>query len=213
MDQINLIHNISFLTPTIKLKELLLLEHIEVNPDTTQKEMARVISAAPSMVNVYLNEYEENKYIKREYISARTVKYIITPEGLKRKNFLLITYLHELLKLYNLAGDKVEGFLKELEGKGYKKVLLYGAGEVGETILGMIKKREDSLLKVVAVIDDDESLKNEEILDFKIIRREDIKEYDHDALVITSYTYEDEIMSKLKQMDYPDEKTKRFFSG
>lgn len=189
-----------------------MLQHIENSPDTTQKEMAEIINAAPSMVNVYLNEYEEKDYIKREYISAKIVKYIITTEGLKRKNYLSITYLHELLKLYKLAQENVESFLNELEDKGYRNILLYGAGEVAETILGIVKDRNDKLLKVVAVIDDDASKTSKEILGFKIITRKDIKDYDHTVVVITSYTFEDEIMERLKEIDYPMERVRRFFS-
>ncbi|HHX61805.1 MAG TPA: hypothetical protein GX707_14045, partial [Epulopiscium sp.] len=186
--------------------------HMEVNPDTTQKEMARVIGAAPSMVNVYLNEYEAKKYIVREYISARTVKYRVTAEGLKRKNYLLITYLHELLKLYKLAENNVEGFLGELEEKGYRKILLYGAGEVAETILGIIGAREEGLLEVVAVLDDKKIKHHKEILGYKIISRDEIQDYGHDAVVITSYTFEDEIMEKLKEINYPMSRVRRFFS-
>lgn len=212
VDVIDLINNISFLTPTIKLKELLLLQHIEENPDTTQKKMASVINAAPSMVNVYLNKYEENKYIKREYISARIVRYMITTEGIKRKNYLLITYLHELLKLYDLAEDKVESFLTGLETEGYRNLILYGAGEVAETILGIVKGRDNQLLNIVAVIDDDEKRRNEELLGFKIIARADLAKYQHDAVVITSYTFEDEIMKRLQDVEYPMDKVRRFFS-
>ena len=186
---------------------------MEVNPDTTQKEMAEIIHAAPSMVNVYLNEYEKKNYIMREYISAKTVKYMITSEGLKRKNYLLITYLHELLQLYKLAEDNVEGFLEHLEEQGYKKILLYGAGEVAETILGIVRSREDRLLKVVGVIDDDESRKGQKMLGFEIVSREDMAEYEHDAVVIASYTYEDEIMAKLREVAYPEWRVVRFFSG
>lgn len=212
MDTINLINNISFLTPTTKLKELLLLEHIESNPDTTQKEMAKIINAAPSMVNVYLKKYEKNKYIKKEYISAKIVKYIITSDGLKRKKFLLITYLHELLKLYNLAEDNVESFLRKLEGKGYKKIVLYGAGEVAEIILGILKNRENNLLEAVAVIDDDMARINKELLGLKIIPKKEINSYKHDIVLITSYAFEDEIMERLKEIDYPLDRVKRFFS-
>lgn len=213
MGIIDFIQKTSFLTPTTKLKELSLLQHMEVNPDTTQKEMAEIIHAAPSMVNVYLNEYEKKNYIMREYISAKTVKYMITPEGLKRKNYLLITYLHELLQLYKLAEDNVEGFLEHLEEQGYKKILLYGAGEVAETILGIVRSRQDRLLKVVGVIDDDESRKGQKMLGFEIVSREDMAEYEHDAVVIASYTYEDEIMAKLREVAYPERRVVRFFSG
>lgn len=213
VNAMNLVHNTEFLTPTAKLKQLLLLQHIEGNPDTTQKKMAKAISAAPSMVNYYLDEYEEEKYIERIYISAKIVKYKITEEGIKRKNYLLLTYLHELLKLYKLAENNVDGFLDHLEQVGYRRILLYGAGEVAETILGIVRARKDSCLKVLGVIDDDLVRQEKRLLGFEVISREEIMDSEHDAIVITSYTFEDEIMNKLKDMEYPDEKTIRFFSG
>lgn len=213
VSNMDFIQETSFLTPTTKLKELSLLQHMEENPDTTQKKMAKVIYAAPSMVNVYLNEYEEKNYIIRKYISAKKVKYMITPEGLKRKNYLLITYLHELLKLYKLAEDNVEGFLRHLEEKGYRNILLYGAGEVAQTILGIVRGREDGSLKIVGVIDDDERKKQEKLLGFEIVSRKDIEGCEHDAIVIASYTFEDAIMAKLEEMAYPEEQVIRFFSG
>jgi len=56
-----------FFSPTSELKELLLLQHIEKNPDTTQKEIAKVINGAKSMVNVYIDNLEENGYMVRDY--------------------------------------------------------------------------------------------------------------------------------------------------
>lgn len=211
MSIIDLLNNISFLTPTTRLKELLLLQHIETSSNSTQKEMAKVISAAPSMVNAYLNEYEDNKYIKRKYISAKLVKYLITPEGIKRKNYLSITYLHELLKLYNLAQENVDNFLKELEDCGYRKVLLYGGGEVAEIILEMIGKRENNLIDVVAVIDDKMEKTNKKLLGYSIIQRKDIKKHKHDLVIITSYAFEDKIMENLKEIDYPVSRVRKFF--
>ena len=43
--------------------------------------------------------------------------------------------------------------------------------------------------------------------------REDVESCQHDAIVITSYTFEDEIMGRLEEMAYPKEKVIRFFSG
>jgi DNA-binding MarR family transcriptional regulator len=201
-----------FFSPTSELKELLLLQHIEKNPDTTQKEIAKVISGAPSMVNVYIDNLEEKNYMVRDYKSAKIVYYNITPEGVKRKNYLAITYFHELLKLYRLAEENIENFLIRLENKGYRNVLVYGAGEVAETILGIIKGRTDKPLKVLALIDDDEERQGKELLGYKIISREEIKEYEHDGVVITSYTFEDDITRRLKEIGYSEDKIERFFT-
>lgn len=201
-----------FFSPTSELKELLLLQHIEKKPDTTQKEIAKVISGAPSMVNVYIDNLEKNHYMVRDYQSAKIVYYNITPEGIKRKNYLAITYFHELLELYRLAEENIKNFLLRLENKGYKNVLVYGAGEVAETILGVIKERKDKPLKVLALIDDDEERQEKELLGYKIISREEIKDYEHDGIVITSYTFEDDITNRLKEIDYPEDKIERFFT-
>ena len=202
----------NFFSPTSDLKELLLLEHIEKNPDTSQHEIARKIGSAASMVNVYINNLEENGYLIRDYQSLKIVYYNITPEGIKRKNYLAITYFHELLELYRLAEENIENFLIRLEEKGYRNVLVYGAGEVAETILGVVKGRTDKPLKVLALIDDDEERKGKELLGYKIISREEIKDYEHDGIVITSYTFEDDITKRLKEIDYPEDRVERFFT-
>lgn len=201
-----------FFSPTSELKELLLLQHIEKNPDTTQKEIAKVIGGAPSMVNVYIDNLEEKNYMVRDYKSAKIVYYNITSEGVKMKNYLLINYMRELLDLYRLAKENVEKFLLEIEERGYSNLLIYGAGEVAETILGVIRDRNKDSLKVLAVIDDDEDIQGKELLGYKIISRADINHYEHDAVVITSYAYEDEIRGRLKELNYSENKIIRFFS-
>jgi len=199
-----------FFSPTNVYKELMLLQEIEKKPNSTQKDLASIIGAAASMVNVYINELEEKGYLKREYISTKTVNYHITPQGIKRKNYLLITYMRELLDLYRLAKNGVGEFLSKLRDKGYKNILLYGAGEVAETILGIVRDRETEL-KVIAVIDDDKEKQGEEILGYKIISLDEINNYPHHGIIITSYTFEDDIMEKLKSIGYDMDKVIRFF--
>ena len=201
-----------FFNHTSKLKELLLLQHIEKKANTTQKEIANIIGGAPSMVNVYMDQLEAKGYLIRDYKSAKIVHYNITPEGVKRKNYLSITYLHELIELYKLARENIEEFLVRLENKGYKDILVYGAGEVAETILNIVQVRRNKPLNIIALIDDSKDRQDEELLGYKIISREEIDQYEHDGIVITSYTYEDEITEKLKEINYPEGKIKRFFT-
>lgn len=201
-----------FFSPTKTLKEMLLLQHIEENPNTTQKGIARAVGGAPSTVNEYMEDLEERNLLIRDYKSAKVVHYNITSKGIKRKRYLSITYFHELLELYRLAEENIEKFLVGLEDKGYENILIYGAGEVAQTILGILKYRTDKSLKVVALIDDDKDRQDTEMLGYKIISREKIKDYKHDGVVITSYTFEDEIRKKLDEIDYPGDKIERFFT-
>ena len=200
-----------FFNPTSELKELLLLQHIESKPDTTQKEIASVVGCAASMVNVYIDNLEEKDYMIRDYKSAKIVNYHITSEGVKRKNYLLITYMRELIDLYQLAKNNVKDFLKDLEDKDYKNILLYGAGEVAETIIGVIRDRDTTTLNILALVDDSVEKINEVILGYKVVHRDDIMKYEHDAIVITSYTFEDEIRNRLAEIGYPGNRIVRFF--
>ncbi|NLY66836.1 MAG: winged helix-turn-helix transcriptional regulator [Tissierellia bacterium] len=207
----NFLKDIKYFTPTAKLKELVILDHIEKNEDITQKELGEIANAAPSMVNVYINEYEEKGYIVREYLSSKTVKYKITAEGMRRKNYLLITYLHELLKLYRLAKENIESFLNSLEDRGYRNVFLYGAGEVAETILSVIRDRENLNLNILGLIDDDPERQGKLLMGYRIIPLDDAIKESHDAIVITSYTYEDIIKKRLQEVGYDENKIVKFF--
>lgn len=202
-----------FFNPTIVYKEMILLQEIEKNPSITQKELGNIIGAAPSMVNVYIKELEEEKYLKREYISTKTVNYKITPEGVKRKNYLLIVYMRELLGLYHLAKNNVEEFLLKVEGIGYKNLLLYGAGEVAETIIGVIRDKEETKVNVLAIIDDDVEKQGKEMMGYRVIAVDEIGEYEHDAIIVTSYTFEKDIIKKLDNIGYESGKVVKFFGA
>lgn len=207
------IDNISFFTPTTKLKELIILEHIENNPNVTQKELAQVANAAPSMINAYIDEYEEKGYMIREYISSKVVNYKITPEGIQRKNYLSITYIRELMRLYILAKESVEKFLQGIEDKGFRNILLYGAGEVAETVLSVIRDKDNISLNVVAIIDDDVEKQGQLMMGCRVVGRDSIMGLKHDAVVITSYTFEDRIRERLEEVGYDRSMVVRFFGG
>lgn len=198
-----------FFSPTSELKELLLLQHIEENPETTQKQISKVINGAVSMVNLYIERLEEKKYLLRDYKTSKTVHYKITKEGIKRKKYLEITYLNELLNLYRRAEENVEKFLGELEDRGYKKILLYGGGEVAEIMLKVIADKNKNL-SIVGVIDDYSD--KDQLLGNKLYKREYINTIEHDGIVITSYTYEGEIEGKLREISYPKKNIEKFFT-
>jgi FlaA1/EpsC-like NDP-sugar epimerase len=117
------------------------------------------------------------------------------------------------MKLYKLAKENIERFLGNLEENGYKDILLYGAGEVAETILSVIRDKETLEINIVGLIDDDLSLQNNMLMGYRIIPLEEVKGHNHDAIVITSYTYEDSIRKRLEEVGYDSGRVIRFFQG
>ncbi len=73
--------------------ELELMEIIEENPLMSQREMAKRVSLSLGMVNILLKQCVEKGFVKLENINTRTVKYILTPEGINEKAKKSINYI------------------------------------------------------------------------------------------------------------------------
>src|SRR5690625_3201712 len=119
----------TYFIPTAKHKKYLVLDIISKNSDLTQREIASLAAISLSMVNQYLTDYESDGYIVKEYITKKSVKYLLTDKGLEYMKVLNIGYLSETQKLYNKAKEDIYSFLNRMINKGYKDIIFYGAGE------------------------------------------------------------------------------------
>ena len=77
-------------------------------------------------------------------------------------------------------------------------------------MLDMINNKKLDL-NVVGIIDDNELKIGKQLNGIDIISLDDISSYEHDGVVITSFAYEDEIVKKLINIDYSQEKIIRYF--
>ena len=200
-----------FFKPTILYKEYMILDMIEKNPNITQREMSKSIGIAVSMVNDYLDEFHNSELIIRTKHSAKRVEYIITKKGLERRKVLNIAYLKSSQKLYNSAKENIEVFLHKLEERGFKDILLYGAGEVCEILLNALKDSDNVNIVAKGIIDDDIEKIGLSIASIKIFSIIDIASIKHDGILISSYSNNDSIYKKLIQINYPYENIIQFF--
>lgn len=200
-----------FFKPTILYKEYMILDLIEKNPKITQREISKNIGVAVSMINLHLEEFEKKGLVRKKKYSTKTVEYLITKKGIERRKVLNIGYLNATKDLYFQAKDTFEKFLAQVKEKGFTNILLYGAGEVAEMILHAIMTSKTNQVNVLAVIDDDPNKIGGSIGSYKIIPKEHIREYDHDGILVSTYTRKDEIKEKLLKIDYPIENIIEFF--
>jgi DNA-binding MarR family transcriptional regulator len=200
-----------FFKPTVLYKEYMILDMIEKNPNITQREMSKTIGIAVSMINDYLNIYEKDKLIKREKHSTKTVEYFVTKKGTERRKVLNIGYLKSAQSLYNSAKENIEKFLKQIEEKGFKNVLLYGAGEVAEILLSTLKSSDGITISCLAIIDDDYSKQSNYLISTKIISLSEISKYEHDGILISSFTNRSAIRDSLNSINYANNKIIEFF--
>lgn len=190
----------------------MILDMIEKNQNITQREMSKAIGISVSVVNEYLDQYEKNKLIIRKKHSTKTVEYFVTKKGVERKKVLNIGYLKSSQKVYNSAKENIETFLQQIETKGFKNILLYGAGEVCEILLNAIKSSKVANIKAHAVIDDSLDKIGHTIGSTSIVSIKSIHEIDHDGVLISSYTNKEQIYNKLINIGYSKERILQFFN-
>ena len=200
-----------FFKPTVLYKEYMILDMIEKNPNITQREMSKTIGIAVSMVNDYVDQFEKAKLINRKKHSTKTVEYFITKKGTERRKVLNIGYLNSSQHLYNSAKENIEQFLIHIENRGFRNILLYGAGEVCEILLSTLKSNPSIKLSCHAIIDDDLSKKGTYITGVKIIDKSEIENFVHDGILISSFTNKNLIKSKLMKQKYNEDKILNFF--
>jgi len=200
-----------FFKPTPLYKEFMILDLIEKDSKITQRVMSDCLNVSVSMINQYLDEYEEKGFVKRKYISTKTVQYYITKKGLERKKVLNIGFLNSSQKIYTSAKSNIQDFLNQIIEKGFKRILLYGAGEVAEIFLQVIIGDKNIPIKVVAVIDDDCSKQGQFLLSTPIMSLDLINNINHDGILIASYTNKNQILINLLNHNHDRNKILNFF--
>ena len=189
----------------------MILDLIEKNANITQREISKTIGVAVSMINAYLDSFENKGLIKRKKHSTKTVEYFVTKNGSERIKVLNISYLSNSLKIYKSAKENIEIFINQINDKGFKKILLYGAGEVSEILLQSILIDKDKPIEVVGVIDDDCDKQGQNLLNTPILSLASIGTIRHDGILIASYTNKNQIMENLLNQGYDVNKILNFF--
>lgn len=201
-----------FFNPTPLYKEYLVLDLIDKDKNITQREISKMVGISLSMVNQYLDEYENKGYIIREYKSTKVVKYLITEKGKERKRVLNIGYLSATQRLYKSAKEETTTFINQIIEKGFKNIIFYGAGEVAEIFLQTINDNNSIPINVVGVVDDDLSKVGKKIVNTTIKDNSIVNNIKHDGVLIASYTNHDQIYKKLISLEYPKNKILYFFN-
>ncbi|VEU79979.1 winged helix-turn-helix domain-containing protein [Haploplasma axanthum] len=201
-----------FFNPTPLYKEYLVLDLIDKDKNITQREISKTVGISLSMVNQYLDEYENKGYIIREYKSTKVVKYLITEKGKERKRVLNIGYLSATQRLYKSAKEETTTFINQIIEKGFKNIIFYGAGEVAEIFLQTINDNNSIPINVVGVVDDDLSKVGKKIVNTTIKDNSIVNNIKHDGVLIASYTNHDQIYKKLISLGYPKNKILYFFN-
>jgi DNA-binding MarR family transcriptional regulator len=113
-------------------RDLILLEHIEQNPDATQASLAAQVGVAVGTVNWHLKRLVAKGYVKVRHAERRKLSYLITPDGIALRANLTIDYIQNSFRLYRLVRERMETTLQQVRQAGYESVILAGDGDVAD---------------------------------------------------------------------------------
>jgi len=103
-------------------RDMLLLEHIESDPDITQASLAANLDVAVGTVNWHLKRLIAKGYVKVKRAQRRKLRYLITPQGVTLRARLAVEYVDRSMRLYRKTRQHVQELLDELRAAGYEGV-------------------------------------------------------------------------------------------
>ncbi len=103
-------------------RDMLLLEHIENDPDVTQATLASQLGVAVGTVNWHLKRLVAKGYVKVKRAQRRKLRYIITPQGISRRARLTVNYVEHSMQLYRKTRRRVQQLLTDVRAAGFSGV-------------------------------------------------------------------------------------------
>ena len=180
------LNEFSFFNPSPDFREMNILKALTENPSISQERLAKVAGIVPSMVNRYINDFEEKGYIKKEGENRRNMKYVLLEAGKYRLQFLTISYLREVATLYLQSRETFGRVLDEISSQGYEKLLLYGAGIIGSILVDVFRTEG---MEVIGFIDDSAVKQSGMFHGLKVYSAVEANKLDYDAVIIASFKH------------------------
>lgn len=113
-------------------RDLILLEHIDQNPDATQASLAVQLGVAVGTINWHIKRLIAKGYVKARRVDRRKLRYAITPEGLALRARLTVDFIQSSFRVYRLVRERSINAIQQIEQAGYKGIVIDGDGDVAD---------------------------------------------------------------------------------
>ena len=108
------------------------LDAVEQNAQVTQRTVASELGIALGLANAYLKRCMRKGWIKVKQIPPNRYLYYVTPKGFAEKSRLTAEYLGSSFTFFRRARAQLEEAMGACAARGWKRVALYGSGELTE---------------------------------------------------------------------------------
>ena len=126
-----------------------LLNMVHDDSQASQRSMASDLGIALGLANAYLKRAVKKGLIKVSQAPANRYAYYLTPKGFTEKSRLTAEFLSQSFNLFRHARLESAKFLGQCQDQGWRRVALYGLGDLTEIFT---LSARDFSIELVAVI-------------------------------------------------------------
>lgn len=138
-------------------KEYIILESIDNNSMTTQRELSRKLGISLGSINLLINKMAREGLIKIEKANANTILYMLTPKGFLEKIDKTYNYIKIHYNYITEVKEKIKHQLNKLEYKG-KIIVVLGHDEISDLVETAIKEIKKPDLMQIGINDEVEDM-------------------------------------------------------
>ena len=131
-----------------------LLTSIERDSAVTQRKLAGDLGIALGLANAYLRRCVRKGLVKMRQVPLNRYAYYLTPQGFAEKSRLTAEYLSVSLDFFRRARKDCSELLRHCAARGWRRVVLYGAGELAEIA---VLSAADSGIEIVCIADPEQA--------------------------------------------------------
>jgi DNA-binding MarR family transcriptional regulator len=162
------------------IAELNILQEIDSDGKSTQRELARRSGLTLSYVNVYLKGLIRKGYVSVRDMPGRRLWYNLTPVGIAEKAKMTLEYMKWSLARYGDIRERVRVVCDRLKQENKSRIVICGVSDAAEIFyLATI----ESGLSVVRVVDDARA--GQKWLNFQVMKLSSLKnKISYDSIII-----------------------------
>jgi DNA-binding MarR family transcriptional regulator len=179
------IKDLNIFKPSEEIRDLRLLEELEKNPITSQRELSHKFGIALGVTNACLRRMARKGLIRIRDLNHRRIGYYLTPKGFAEKAKLTLYLVSCTIRHYSELKKIISQRLLEMQRDGIQRIVFYGVGD--EMEVGYITLQGVNL-KLVGIVEDDEKFTPRFIFGYELEPVSRVQELKPDGILITSLT-------------------------
>jgi DNA-binding MarR family transcriptional regulator len=183
--------------PSEEIRDLRLLEELERNPITSQRQLSHKFNIALGVTNACLRRMARKGLIRIRGLSHRRIGYYLTPKGFAEKGRLTLHLISYTVQHYSELKKIIAKRLLDMQQDGLHRIVFYGVSDEMEVAYITLQGVN---LKLVGIVEDDEKVEPQIIFGYELEPVSRIKELKPDCILITSLVENDLRKERLKSL-------------